>query len=501
MKLTRHSAFLLTIITVSFGIRLIEIQTRPIWYDEAFSVLFAEKGPAEILKSTLIQDTDSSAAEEHPPLYYFGLWAWFQIFGESIPSARSFSILLSVISLYLIYCIARSLFSPNTALIAAGVAAILPAQVHFAQEIRMYSMLTLWLLLATFAFIQARTGQTKWWITFAAACALAQYTHNLAAIYLVPLAMIPLFQRDWKTLRGLTMAGLAALILYLPWMFQLPSQFSKVSSSFWVERPGIEKVFTLLLFYLPHLPLPGILLLIGLPLALFTVTLAGFQTYLAQRNKLPQTNDALWMAYLAFVPPLLLWLFSQVIPVYIERALLPSQAIFCIWLAWAFMQTKTPRLIQGLAALMVIASAGVGIHQHLTYKGFPYVSPGLTQNLKSRLEEGDIVIHSSKLSYLPSFLFDRDLPQGFILDPAGSSVDTLSPAVQQLLQLRPFKDIQNGTNGAGRVWFIIYQQSMDEYGQTGQPHPHLDYLNENFILDSAEEWEDIRLYLYTGKRP
>ena len=141
----------------------------------------------------------------------------------------------------------------------------------------------------------------------------------------------------------------------------------------------------------------------------------------------------------------------------------------------------------------------MGIYQHVTYRGFPYVSPALNQSIQSKLEEGDVIVHSSKLSYLPTFYFDRALPQGFILDPANSSVDTLSPATQKILNLQSFADIRDasGTENASRVQFIIYQQSVDEYTAVNKTHPHLEYLNENFTLDSIENVGDLRIYIYT----
>jgi len=357
----------------------------------------------------------------------------------------------------------------------------------------MYVLLTFWLTLATLAFLKRQ------WILFSIAAALAQYTHNLAAFYLIPLALTPAFQRDWKTLRSLTLAGFAALGIYSPWLIQLPAQISKVTSSFWIEKPGVEKLFTLLLIYLPHLPLPNSLLLAGLLLATLIIVLAAFQTYRAQKENFPHAKSGLWLAYLSFTPPLLLWLVSQISPMYVERALLPAHAIFCIWLAWAFTQTKLPRPIQIFAFALILASAGIGIYQHVSYKGFPYVSPALNQSIQSRLEEGDVVIHSSKLSYLPSFYFDRTLPQGFIADPIHSSVDTLSPATQRILNAQSFEDIESGTANASRVWFIIYQQSLDEYTQAQQIHPHLEYLDAHFEIEFIEEWGDVRIYLYEKK--
>jgi len=490
---------ILMILLVALALRLIGLQSRPIWYDEAFSLLFAEQSPAEILNNTLFSDPDSSAAEEHPPLYYFGLWGWFKLFGISIVSARLFSIFLSLLTVLLIYQIAKTLFDPTTALVAAALTSVLPFQIHYAQELRMYAMLALWLALTTLAFLRARSGSKKWWIVFAASAALAQYTHNLAAMYLLPLALTPLFQRDWKTLRAMTWAGLAALCLYLPWMLQLPAQLAKVSSAFWVERPGFERFFTLLLYYLPHLPLGGIQLMVGFFLAMMVLTLAVFQTYLAWKKKISNIRPALWTAYLAFTPPLLLWLISQFVPVYIERALLPAHAMFCIWLAWAFTQTQTPRFIQGVAAALILTTAGMGIVQHVNYAGFPYAPyANLNHYLRAEARNGDIILHSSKLSYLPAFATDPDLAQGFIVDPPNSNVDTLSPAVREAFQLTEYESIEEAAIQTKRIWLIIFTQSIEEYTTQGfETHPHLEFLSENYMLKTATEWDDLRIFLFT----
>ena len=487
---------ILLILVFAVTIRFIEIQTRPIWYDEAFSILLAEKGPAAILSGTLASDANSSAAEEHPPAYYFLLWGWMQVFGTSLYSVRLISILFSIGTIVCTYHIARHLFNEQTALTASLFVSILPFQVHYGVEIRMYMQLTFWLTLATLACLK------RWWVLFSLSAAMAQYTHNLAAIYLIPLALTPIIQRDWKTLRSLTLAGVGSIILYLPWLIQLPAQISKVTSSFWIEKPGIEKIFTLTLMYLPHLPLPNSMLIFGLLFALLTIVLAAFQTYQAIKDKSENAPSGLWLAYLSFIPPLFLWLISQISPIYVERALLPSHAMFCIWIAWAFTQTKLPRLIQVFAFFIVLASAGMGIYQHITYKGFPYVPLDLGKSIQSRLKnDGDAVVHSSKLSYLPAFYYTPTLTQGFILDPVNSSIDTLSPATRRILNLQSFADIQTAAANADRVWFIIYQTSIDEYEDAGQTQPQLNYLDENFQLESIEEWDDIRLYLYERKQP
>lgn len=486
---------ILSILLLALTLRLIGIQSRSIWYDEAFSILLAQKGPTEILNGTLAADVNASAAEEHPPAYYFVLWVWIQFFGSSLVAVRSLSILFSLGTIVLIYLIAKHLFDSPTDWVATLLVSILPFQVHFGVEVRMYMLLTFWLILTTFAFLKRN------WILFSFAAALAQYTHNLAAIYLISLAIIPVFQRDWKTLRALTLSGLGSIILYFPWLLQLPAQVSKVTSNFWVEKPGIEKIFTLILMYLPHLPLPKSLLPFGLLFAALIIALAVFQTYRAKKVNSVNASQGLLLTYLSFAPPFFLWLISQKFPIYIERALLPSQAIFCIWLAWAFTKTKLPRPIQSFAFILVFTSAGMGIYQHLSYKNFPYVPVALSEDIKPRLETGDIIIHSSKLSYLPAFYYNPSLPQGFILDPVNSSVDTLSPGTREILNLRYYEDIENAAKTADRVWFIIYQTSINEYKDVNQTHPQLEYLDKNFTLEGIEGLNDLKIYLYSRKAP
>jgi uncharacterized membrane protein len=473
-------------------VRMAGIASRPIWYDEAFSVLLAEQGPTAILNGTLATDIDSSAAEEHPPFYYFTLWGWVQLFGDSLISVRMLSVVLSIGIVLFVYMIADYLFGSSTALAAASLSATLPFQIHYGQEIRMYVFLTFWLCLATLAFLKRQ------WVLFSIAAAFAQYTHNLAAFYLIPLAFTPVIQKDWRTLRSLILAGFAAIIIYLPWLIHLPAQLSKVTSSFWIEKPGVEKLFTLFLIYLPHLPLPNNLLLPGLLFATLTIALAVFQTYRAQKEDSPNAANGIWLAYLSFAPPLLLWLASQISPLYVERALLPSHAIFCIWLAWAFTQTKLPRPIQFFELALIFVLAGIGFYQHVTYKGFPYGPyAALDQSIQSRLKQDDVVVHSNKLTYLPSFYFDREMPQSYVVDPPGSSTDTLSPITRKILRLSDQESIEIASRGANRVWYIIQQQSVNEYIAQGyKTHPDIEYLNRNFVIASTEMFDDVRLYLY-----
>ena len=496
---TQKKRFILPLILLlAFTIRLIGILSRPIWYDEAFAILFSEKGPGAMLYGTLTS-TGAGAADIHPLGYYTLLWLWMQAFGQSLTAVRILSILAGVATVGFVYHLTCELFNERLAALASIFVALAPFQVHYSQEIRMYSFLALWLMLATYAYVRGAKGAgTKWWIIFAVSAALSQHTHNLAAFYLVPLAATPLLHRNRKALRSVILSGLGALLLYLPWLLQLPSQLTKVSTAYWVERPGLDKLFTLLLVYVTNLPLPNNLLFAGLFIALAVVSIGLAQTF-RRANRNP---NALWLVYLAFAPPILLFVVSQWVPVYVERALLPSGVIFCLWLAWAMFNTTLPAPIRnGLLALLAIGIS-IGLYQHIAYRGFPYAPyQNLDVSLRERVRPGDVIVHSSKLSLLPAAYFDRSFQQIFIADPPGGSTDTLAETTREVLELTTASDVESATRDARRVWFVIFKKSIEEARAAGATtHPHLQYLNQHFKLIATEEWGELQVYLFE-RRP
>ncbi len=481
-----QTTLLVLIIAIALAIRALGIEARPIWYDEAFSLLLSEKGPAVILAGTL-STTGGAAADIHPPAYYFNLWVWINIFGQSVLAARFLSILASLLSIVVGYCLAKDVFNSRVAFLSAALLAIAPFQVHYGQEIRMYSFLTLWLIAAVYAYWKgAATHKTKWWILFAISTALAQYTHNLSVFFLVPLALSPLWKQDWKTLRSVILAGIAAALLYLPWLIHLPNQFMKIQHGYWIERPGFERIMTLLLSFVTNLPLPGGWLLPGLSATLFIVAISLWQTIRFIRDSTTQklfirADKALWMLYLAFAPALLLFLISQWRPVYIERGLVASGAIFWIWVAWVLSETRLPKAMLVLTVFAILSGAGIGIYQHLTYQNFPYAPYRIiNEHIRERFTLGDVIIHSNKLTMLPALYYSPDLPQTFIADPPVSGTDTLDQATQSALGISAAPNIHSASGKAGRIWLIIFARAIDEYQHDGYAtHPHLAWLDQN----------------------
>ncbi len=244
--------------------RLPTIFSRPLWYDEAFAVLFSAEGPQAMSYGTLLVE-QGIAADVHPLGYYTLLWAWQAVAGGSPFSVRALSVILGLVLVYLGYRLSRKLFDERIAIVAALALALSPFQVHYSQEVRMYALLAVLLLGATLAFWRALEGDSlRYWLAFAVLGAAAQYTHTLAGLYLIPLGLTPLWRRQWSKLGKTALAGLLATLLYLPWLVYLPSQLSRVRWAYWIPQPGPAELVRTWLVVTAGLPVPQSLLAVVL---------------------------------------------------------------------------------------------------------------------------------------------------------------------------------------------------------------------------------------------
>ncbi len=97
------------ILWLAFGLRLINLGGRTLWYDEAFAVLFAEKGLSAMREGTLTA-AEGSAADVHPLLYYSLLHGWMRAAGQSVVAVRLLSVLLGLLTVGFVYRLAHDWF-------------------------------------------------------------------------------------------------------------------------------------------------------------------------------------------------------------------------------------------------------------------------------------------------------------------------------------------------------------------------------------------------------
>jgi 4-amino-4-deoxy-L-arabinose transferase-like glycosyltransferase len=535
-RLTSGPWPILAVVVLALALRLINLSGRPLWYDEAFAVLYAEKPFTTMLYGTVTR-VEGAAADVHPLFFYSTLHTWMLAAGQSPFAVRALSVLVGTATVVMAYLFARRLFNQRAGLAAAIIVAIAPFHIYYSQEARMYAMLGFAAVTTAYFFVRAWTGG-GWgnWLAFAIFGTLTLYAHNLGFMFLAGLELWVLWAwlrpgaARWRNIRPFLLSHLLIIVLFAPWLAVVPSQFGKIQQAYWVEQPGVVKLIqTILIFHFAYdnQSLPGWLLPPALFFSLLILAIIAFElvrqhmasssqqasptpdSTLPARKLLPTSYSLLptepsppgscsLLLFLSLAPVLLTFLASQIRPVYIVRALLPAALMYYTLIAGVLVAGRPPRLVKwGLllpSALIVAAS----LMNHYSYAQFP--RPPFDEAaayLRTHYQPADVIVHSNKLTFLPTHYYDRSLPQTFIADEPGSPSDTLAYPTQQALGLFATPDMAAATQGHERVWFVIFRRAIDEYRAAGYAdHPYRAWLERHYTLVSVESFSDLEVYEY-----
>jgi mannosyltransferase len=486
--------WLMPILLIALVLRVIGIESRNIWYDDAFSVFLSRQNLADIISGT--------AVDVAPPLYYFLLHYWMKL-GQDVWVLRSLSIILSVAVLIIVYIWIRDLFSYKVGLLTALLIAVSPFQIYHAHELRMYSLLAL-VLSGYFYFLtriwkqyddeNKRFNYLNW--TGVVVCgSLALYTHNLAAFTLVAPNFFFLIKRLYhKLLLHLVLAQLIMLLLALPWLMILPAQIDGIQQAYWTLRPGLVEILQLFTTIHTNLPLPPILWQIALIVSLQLIIVIIIETYHVGRND----DKVLFIAIVIVLPAILLFVTSYLMqPIFLARAIIFSTLAYCALVSYIVIHARN-RLVGVMVGLVIFLLSIIALPNHYSFAYFPR-SPFQTasQFLQSSTFTGDVILHDNKFSYFPFHFYAPDLPQSYLPDKPGSQNDTLAPRTQEAMDIYPANDLESAVGENSRVWFVVFDQAIEQYKDAGyQDHPVLTWLDLYYDFQDSVEFNDLFIYIY-----
>jgi len=138
--------FLITIIALF--LRLFNLMGKTIWFDESVSVYFSSVPFYEHFFSNMMT-------------YYSFLSTWNSVFGIGLFQARIFSILLSLLSIYLIFIIGRKFFNLKIGLLSALLMSISSFYLYFSQTAKLYPLTVVLVLLSVYYFLDLLEKPTK----------------------------------------------------------------------------------------------------------------------------------------------------------------------------------------------------------------------------------------------------------------------------------------------------------------------------------------------------
>ena len=222
-KVDRHVLALMLAMLVATCLRVVGLTRQGFWTDELY-VIWEGRQPLDILLNPQIHI-------QHPPGYRLVLHAWM---GFSVDEAwiRLVPLTAGVLLVPAVWALARLLWPGR--LVAGDIAALMiatsPFLLHYSQDATTYSWTTLWVTLSFFLLVLAWRRDSVWlWVAWSVSLAISLYSHYFA---LFPLAaqgvglLLMGLGRGPEKLRRTAHGSLAiafAVVLYLPWMWQLTS--------------------------------------------------------------------------------------------------------------------------------------------------------------------------------------------------------------------------------------------------------------------------------------
>jgi len=464
MKSSRVLLVSLGIILLAFALRLFRLDFFSLRGDEAFTVLFVQKPLAQMWYETL-------TVEPNPPLLYFALRGWIALTGDGEFATRFFSAFWGVLSVALLYRLAREIFKPwraarvyanahTIALAAAFLIAVNPYQIWHSQDVRNYTLWPALSLLALVFFWQWYRGGAASEIRdkrgalpllfFVLAELAALYAHYYEAFILLALNLF-VFATTWRALKKLAQwlgAQIVLALLYLPYPLILSNRVSAYGEGSGRQGVALWEIMreTFSAFVVGETFSAEWRAWLWLPFAL--LALASL-LYLFARDK----RRGLFFALYAGIPTLAVFALNTARPLYLERYLNGIAPAYYLLLAYGFAQilraldarVKSPNarrvgLALGVGALSALAF--FGLRNYWSEPAFAKAPDwrGLARIINARAQPGDLI--AQNFPEMSLLYYDRSqLP--LVVYP-----ETFLPDAKTAQQL-------NAVNANfKRVWFI-----------------------------------------------
>jgi uncharacterized membrane protein len=446
------------LIGLGIGLRVSWFWLAPLWYDEAFTAWLSQIPLSNMILAT--------AGDTHPPLYYFFTWIIGHLFGINELTMRLPSVIFSCSSLFVFWFILakeEKLLDP-VKLIALGLMAVMPFQLHFAQEARQYALLTLLVLLGYYSI------QIRKYTFYVLIQIMILYTHNYGIFYFGFLALIAtlaeiqrpvhvhtdpndpnthpdlLYLRpvdESKTKQVLIYSVLAG-IAFIPWIFALVGQMGTVSDGYWIQdiKPGsiIYVLYMLWWSFTTDYSWQPVASMITIALSIAVLITA---------KKYKSFGLMAW-------GPLIMAVLGSVIwkPILLFRGLTGSAPFIYALAAAAFGSVKQ-KYLQVLFAVMVLPIIGAGLVGF--YKNNPGQKTGdmyqFIETLNTNWIPGDVIIHANDGSLVGYHLYQSDKPQYRLRSVCTiSNLGSLTDQTRDNLGVKYVDDLSQ----FDRVWFVYH---------------------------------------------
>ena len=425
--ISRPWVLLLAILAVAFGVRIYQLANESAWWDEIVSL--------ECLNAPSMADfVRCERASDSPmtPVYFALAYYWSRLTSTSVTSMRLFSIFLSLLTLPVLYLLTRKLFDSHAGLIASLAFSLSLVHIYYAQEIRVYALVTLLALCSVYALWRAlEEEKALWWGLHLLANALLVFTHFFTLLLLAAEGLFLIWDKGLQPFvprphcirrRQAIIAWFASsaviVLLLVAWLSTARAADMRQAAS-WMVKPGLREIAMVALVFCggrasnenpaTHLPSGFSLDVVLAMVVTGAITWFAVRTWLRRRDD-PQPLPALGLLMLWLTaPPLMLCAASYVWrPCFVYRYILYSSLPIYIIIGAVFssVRTRRTRVILGCALLLLYG------HQATTLLVSPFRPDWRSAGryLESHAGANDLVLVFQDLN-LTALSFNTALPQ------------------------------------------------------------------------------------------
>jgi mannosyltransferase len=421
--------------------RLVNLGSQSLWFDETYTVYIARMPFDRMIRSILVDGV-------HPPLYYWLMAVWIRLFGASEFSIRLPSALAGALAVVLLYFLVRRVAGEWPGVLAAGLLALSPFAVWYAQDARMYSLMCLGAVPSLYLFLLfLKSDSPVVFLLFVISHAFLYGIHYFGILILFSeMSFVFLFRRiypgRWRKFLALQGIAILPLVVWTYFLLRRPNGSFGIG---WIPHPApVDPLLSLMNFFFASGGMWTIASVIGIVVVAYFMirafAVAGSQEAVAL--------GFLWLA----IPLAIIFSISWDIPVYIDRYLvflLPA-AVTLVAMGIAPKRRWWHKGLAGILAVCIlpgligVISAGAGFQKENWRSAFGY----LDQNYRP----GDLILYRYFQEIVPAEYYGSSSAEWKALE---TNQETIIPEVGSV---------------TGTIWLVYWVPSVSAHS-FGTPLP------------------------------
>jgi uncharacterized membrane protein len=452
--------------------------------------------------------------------------------GDSETIVRGFSALWSALTLPVMYAIGARIGGRGLGFLAALILAISPLHIQYAQDARMYAMLTFSASMALLCMVHlldlpsfsqlreignqlsARASETMrpapglgkgrmvrepwhWWLGFVAWTTLTMFGHNTALFFPVALGLfiagvygLPVLVRRVRgagaampdrRLRSWSIALGVALLIWLPWLPGLLVQARRVDNEFWIPPPTLRSVSATWRDFVNAFA-PG-----GLVVTLAALALGGIALLGAWRLRHRPALLALLLLLIA-VPIAGQLLVSLRRPIYYTRTLIWASIPVYLLLAAGILQLHVRSLIVAASLALVLLNGVSLVSYYHDYE--PEGWRDAANWLAPQMRADDIILFNAGWTQIPFDYYYRRV--GPLVQEHGLPADMFDRGIlEPKMAAADLPRLADLVAGRRRVWLVY---SHDWYTDPQGIIPR--YLDATLDKQAERAFNGLHVFVY-----